>query len=84
LKGLGDGGRIANDWRNANSAPVFQKGQKNSPGNYRPFSFSLLYVEIMEQDMLEQTYNNTKKQMIWSSQHGFLKAKSYLTNLLAS
>lgn len=66
LAGHGDGRRIPNNWRNANIAHIFQKGQKNNLGNYRPVSLSLLPVEIIEQVMLEQIYGHTKK-MIGSS-----------------
>lgn len=43
----------------------------------------LLPVENTEQVILEQIYGHTEK-MIGSSEHGFLKAKSYLINLIAS
>lgn len=43
----------------------------------------LLPVENTELVILEQIYGHTEK-MIGSSEHRFLKAKSYLTNLIAS
>jgi hypothetical protein len=31
-------GEVPSNWREANATPIFKKGAKSSPGNYRPVS----------------------------------------------
>ena len=33
-------GKIPDSWKLANVKPIFKKGKKNSPGNYRPVSLT--------------------------------------------
>ncbi|GAB0206590.1 mitochondrial enolase superfamily member 1 [Grus japonensis] len=40
LKGHGEQERCLKDWRKANITPVFKKGRKEDPGNYRPVSLT--------------------------------------------
>ena len=35
-----ESGQLPNDWRNAHVVPVFKKGEKHDPCNYRPVSLS--------------------------------------------
>ncbi|KFV58580.1 hypothetical protein N328_12128, partial [Gavia stellata] len=45
-------GEAPDDWRLANVKPVFKKGQKVDPGNYRPVSLTLVPGKVMEQIIL--------------------------------
>ncbi|KFV58851.1 hypothetical protein N328_03597, partial [Gavia stellata] len=45
-------GEVPVDWRLANMTPIFKKGQKEDPGNYRPVSLTLVLGEVMEQIIL--------------------------------
>jgi len=37
------------DWQLANVMPIYKKGQKEDPGNYRPVSLTLVSGKVMEQ-----------------------------------
>ena len=76
-------GCVPSEWKNANVTPIFKKGSKTDPGNYRPVSLTSVICKVMESIlkdslMLHLTSNNILK----ISQHGFMKGKSCLTNLL--
>jgi len=45
-------GEVPDDWRLASVTPIYRKGQKDDPGNYRPVSLTLMPVKIMEQFIL--------------------------------
>jgi len=46
-------GEVPEDWRKASVTPIFKKGKKEDPGNYRPVSFTSIPVKVMEQFILE-------------------------------
>ena len=71
--------RSARRLERANVTPVF----KEDPGNYRLVSLTLIPANLMEQLTLETISRHMKdKKVISSSQHGFAKGKSGLTNLI--
>ena len=45
-------GDVPVDWRLANVAPIFKKGQKDDPGSYRPISLTSVLQKVMEQIIL--------------------------------
>jgi len=77
-------GEVPEDWRKAIVTPIFKKGNKEDPGNYRPVCLTSIPGKVMEQLILEDiTKQVEEKKVIRSSQHGFTKGKSCLTNLIA-
>ncbi|PKU41413.1 rna-directed dna polymerase from mobile element jockey- hypothetical protein [Limosa lapponica baueri] len=77
-------GEVAEDWRKANITPVYKKGKKEDPGNYRPISLTSVPGKIMEQlvpDVISKHIED--KEVTGSGQHGFTKGKSCSTNLIA-
>ncbi|PKU38375.1 rna-directed dna polymerase from mobile element jockey-like [Limosa lapponica baueri] len=77
-------GEVPEDWRKANVIPVFQKGKKEDLGNYRPVSLTSIPGKMMERLVLGIISKHMEeKKDIRSSQHGFTKGKSCLTNLIA-
>ena len=42
-------GEVPEDWSLANVAPIYRKGRKEDPGNYRPVSLTLVPGKVMEQ-----------------------------------
>jgi len=77
-------GEVPKDWRKASVTPIFKKGKKKDAGNYRPVSLTSIPGKVMEQLILEVIIKQVEeKKAIRSSQHGFTKGKSCLTNLTA-
>jgi len=77
-------GEVPEDWRKASVTPVFKKGKKEDPGNYRPVSLTSIPGKVMEQLILEVIMKQVEeKKVIRSSQHGFTKGKACLANLIA-
>ena len=42
-------GGVPADWGSANVTPIYKKGQKEHPGNYRAVSLTLVPGKVMEQ-----------------------------------
>jgi len=76
-------GIVPQDWKDANVTPLFKKGSKNKPENYRPVSLTSIVGKILESIIKDHIVEHLNKySLIKSSQHGFTKGKSCLTNLL--
>ncbi|KAK4815920.1 hypothetical protein QYF61_010177 [Mycteria americana] len=77
-------GEVPANWRLANVTPIFKKGRKEDPGNYRPVSLTSVPGKLMEQIILSAiTRHVENNQGIRPSQHGFRKGRSCLTNLIS-
>ncbi|GAB0204034.1 mitochondrial enolase superfamily member 1 [Grus japonensis] len=77
-------GEVPDDWRLANVTPIYKKGRKEDPGNYRPVSLTSVPGKIMEQFILSALTRQVQdNQGIRPSQHGFMKGRSCLTNLIS-
>ncbi|GAB0207002.1 mitochondrial enolase superfamily member 1 [Grus japonensis] len=77
-------GEVPDDWRLANVMPIYKKGRKEYLGNYRPVSLTSVPGKIMEQIILSALTRQVQdNQGIRPSQHGFMKGRSCLTNLIS-
>jgi len=76
-------GEIPEDWKKANITPILKKGNKNSVENYRPVSLTSIIGKILEKLIKAHVESHLlSKNIIKISQHGFMKSRSCLTNLL--
>ena len=70
------------DWRIANVVPLFKKGSRDHPGNYRPVSLTSVVGKVLERIIRDRIYKHLERnKLIRDSQHGFVKGSSCLTNL---
>jgi hypothetical protein len=76
-------GAVPEDWKIANVVPIYKKGSKSSPGNYRPISLTSMACKILESIIRDAvTGHLSANNLIKGSQHGFFKNRSCSTNLL--
>uniref|UniRef100_A0A670JXF3 Reverse transcriptase domain-containing protein n=1 Tax=Podarcis muralis TaxID=64176 RepID=A0A670JXF3_PODMU len=77
-------GEVPADWRRANVVPIFKKGEREDPNNYRPVSLTSIPGKILEQIIKQTVCEHLERNaVITNSQHGFLKNKSCQTNLIS-
>ena len=71
------------EWKTARVSPIFKKGKKNDPNNYRPISVIPAVAKIFEKVIFEQLYNYFNiKRLLTHCQSGFRSLHSTLTALL--
>ena len=76
-------GHLPSDWRDANVVPLFKKGSRDQPQNYRPVSLTSVVGKILESIVKDNVVQHLEKyKLLANSQHGFLSGRSCLTNLL--
>ena len=72
-----------NNWKCANVAPIFKKGDKSDPQNYSPISLLSVVGKVMERLVHKKNYNFLiDKQFITNAQSGFTGGDSTINQLL--
>ena len=67
----------------ATVTPIFKKGDKSDPANYRPVSLTSILCKVLERIICEDIIAHLKtNNLIARQQHGFITGKSTVTNLL--
>ncbi len=76
---------VPQKWKCANVTPLFKKGSRLAPENYRPVSLTSIPCKVLERIISDKLSNYLNENNLLSSkQHGFVKKKNCTTNLLES
>jgi Reverse transcriptase (RNA-dependent DNA polymerase)/Endonuclease-reverse transcriptase len=74
---------LPDEWKNANVVPIYKKGPKTDKANYRPVSLTSIPCKIMESIVKDRILEFLEdNDSLNQAQHGFMKGRSCLTNLL--
>jgi len=78
-----DQGAVPQYWSDAHITPLYKKGNKSDPGNYRSISLTSVICKIMEKLVRDSlTSHLVSNRLLSTRQHGFVKNKACNTNLL--
>ena len=78
-------GKLPSEWKDAEVRPIFKKGDKTAPGNYRPVSLTSVVCKVFESFIRDALYNHlVNNKLLSTEQFGFCKGRSCLTQLLAT
>ena len=77
-------GQTPLDWKHANVAPAFKKGDKHQAVNYRPISLTCISCKLMEHIITKHIMNHLENnKILYDLQHGFRHSRSCETQLLS-
>ena len=75
--------KLPTDWKQARISPRFKGGNRNMPSNYRPISLTCIVCKVIERLICSKLQEHlVSTQILTPFQHGFIKGRSCVTNLL--
>ena len=78
-----DSGELPEDWRTANVVPIFKKGEKCVPQNYRPVSLTSVCCKFLEHIVCKHMLTHLESYKILTDlQHGFRSGHSCESQLI--
>ena len=78
-----ESGVVPSDWKTAHVAPVYKKGPKYNPENYRPISLNCICCKLLEYIVVSNIMSHADKyNILYPFQHGFHKFRSCETQLI--
>ena len=78
-------GQLPDEWGKAIVSPIYKKGTKSDPANYRPISLTCLCCKVLEHIVLSHMAKHlSQHRIILDSQHGFRERLSTVTQLITS
>ena len=75
-----DQGVFPKSWKRANVVPIFKKGLRRLPSNYRSVSLLPLFSKVLERVVYESLFAHVRP-VLSDHQHGFMPHRSCVTNL---
>lgn len=77
--------KLPTQWKDANVTPLFKKGEKSKPSNYRPVSLTSIPCKMLEKIIRSAIFSHLEEnKLISECQHGFIHKRSCTTNLLTT
>ena len=78
-------GILPKEWKTGWVSPIHKKSSRLIPSNYRPVSLTSVVCKIMEQIIRDKIIDHlVNNELLSSCQHGFIKGRSCITQLLAT
>lgn len=78
-----DSGSIPEIWKSSIVVPIFKKGERNNPENYRPISLTCAICRVIERIIVTKIYEFlTRNKLISENQFGFLRNRSTTLQLI--
>ena len=78
-----DTGKLPDIWKEANVSPIFKKGEKSDPSNYRPISLTCVLCKVLEHIVASSVAKHfTELDILYDLQHGFREKRSCETQLI--
>ena len=78
-------GTVPTDWKTANIIPIFKKGDRHKPSNYRPVSLTSICCKLLEHilysNIMQHLENNN---ILTDKQHGFRHRRSCESQLITT
>ena len=75
-------GTLPSDWLKANVLPIYKKGDKTCPANYRPISLTCILCKLLEHIVTSNAVKHLDKhKILYDLQHGFRAKRSCETQL---
>ena len=79
-----DSGKVPSDWKKANVSPIFKKGERHKPSNYRPVSLTCICSKLLEHIVTKHLLNHLEHHhILYDLQHGFRSKRSTETQLIS-
>ena len=76
-------GSVPSDWTKANVTPLFKKGDRSNPGNYRPISLTCVACKVLEHIVCSKVMDHLESYNLLSdAQHGFRRHRSCESQLI--
>ena len=76
-------GTVPYQWKEANTCPIFKKGKKSDPTNYRPVSLTCVACKVLEHIIHSFVMKHLEKyNVLTDTQHGFRAKRSTVMQLL--
>ena len=77
-----DTGTLPKDWKDANVTPVFKKGARHAPENYRPVSLTSVLSKVLEHIVCHKLHAHFEEHKVLTNvNHGFRSGFSCETQL---
>ena len=78
-----DSGTVPWNWTSADVVPIYKKGGKEIPGNYRPVSLTSIPCKVLESIIRDEMMEHLQSRgLLADAQHGFRPGRSCATQLM--